>query len=450
MKVLKLKIDCMKTRLLLLTLLMVFAVFSSYAQKIYGLDDCIEAGLEKNFSILIAKNLESIAKNNYTTGNAGYLPSLDVSGRYNGTVNNTTRNLTEGGEETSNGIHNTTAYAGLSLDWTIFDGFSVRTTYKKLAELKLLGELNTQLAVENLVADITSGYYNYILQLQLLSNIKYAVALSKERLRIDEERYLLGSSSKLEVLQSRVYLNADSSALSRQWETVRAAQISLNELMGVEDMSERFLTKDTLIKVNIMLLYNKLLDETMQSNTSLLIASKNKTVSEYDYKIITSRTYPSLSFSSGYSYSRNNYSSGTYKNQNVYGMNYGLTLEMNLFDGFNQKRSINNSSIELKNKELRYLEVEQGIKADLMTIFSAYSNYLRLIKLEEQNLETATENLDIALERYKLGSLSGIDLREVQKSLLDAQERLLSIHYQAKLAEISLQLISGKIMNYYN
>ena len=96
-----------------------------------------------------------------------------------------------------------------------------------------------------------------------------------------------------------------------------------------------------------------------------------------------------------------------------------------------------------------YLEIEQGIKADLITLYNAYSNNLRLIQLEEQNLQTASENLDIALERYKLGSLAGIDLREVQKSLLDAKESLLSIQYQTKIAEISLQLISGKIMEYY-
>ena len=130
-------------------------------------------------------------------------------------------------------------------------------------------------------------------------------------------------------------------------------------------------------------------------------------------------------------------------------MNYGLTFGVNMFDGFNSGRSIKNSSIDIKNKELKYPEIEQGVKADLLTIYSAYSNNLRLIKLEEQNLQTATENLAIALERYKLGSLSGIDLREVQKSLLDAKESLLSIQYQAKLAEISLLQISGRIMEYY-
>jgi outer membrane protein TolC len=279
--------------------------------------------------------------------------------------------------------------------------------------------------------------------------LKYAITLSKERLRIDEDRYLLGSNSKLQVLQSRVYLNADSSRLSRQYEVLRAAQIRLNELMAVEDLAIQFISKDSSIVVNPDLIFEKLFEQTLKDNTRLIIAATNKTVSEYDYKIIVSRSYPYLNLVTGYSYSLNTYSSGTTKNQITNGMNYGLTLGLNLFDGNNQRRSIKNSSIDMKNQELRYQEILQGIKADLITIYYAYSNNLRLIKLEEQNLQTAAENLDIALERYKLGNLSGIDLREVQKSLLDAKESLLSIQYQTKIAEISLMLISGRIMEYF-
>ena len=439
----------MKIRFLSLSIILLSALVPLKGQVVYGLKECISIGLEKNFSILVARNSETISNNNYSIGNAGYLPTLDLSSRYSGTLNNTTQNFTDGSQNITNGANNTTANAEVTLGWTIFDGFNVQTTYKKLDQLKQLGALNTQLAVENLLAGIISGYYNYIEQVQMLNNMKYAVTLSKERLRIDEDRYLLGSNSKLQVLQSRVYLNADSSNLSKQFEVVRAAQIRLNELMAAEDLGNQFISKDTSIVVNSQLLYEKLFEETLTGNTSLIIASKNKTVSEYDYKIIVSRSYPYLNLSTGYSYNLNSYSTGTYNNQITNGMNYGLTLGVNIFDGFNQRRSINNSSIELKNKELNYLEIKQGIKADLITIYSAYSNNLRLINLEEQNLETATENLDIALERYKLGSLSGIDLREVQKSLLDAKERLLSIQYQTKLAEISLQLISGKIMEYY-
>jgi outer membrane protein TolC len=425
------------------------SLIPAHGQNVYGLKDCISIGLERNFSILVAKNDETISKNNFTLGNAGLLPTIDLTGQHLGTLNNSTLNLTDGTHSVSNGIFNTNTIGSVSLGMNIFSGFKAVTTYKKLGELNQVGQLNTQLTIENFISDIVSGYYNYILQVQLMNNLKYALTLSRERLRIDGDRYLLGSGSKLEVLQSRVYVNSDSSNLSRQNEVIRSAQIRLNEMMAVENLGNEFSSKDTSIDVNPGLLYEKLLGETIGNNTNLLIASKNKTISEYDYKLIVSRSYPYLNFSGGYSYNLNIYTQSTNKSQLTNGMNYGLTLGVNLYDGNNRRKDIRNSSIERDSKELRYREVEQGIKADLLSIYSAYSNNLRLISLEEQNYQTAKENLDIALERYKLGSLSGIDLREVQKSLLDARERLISAHYQAKLAEVSLQLISGKIMEYY-
>ncbi len=426
-----------------------FFIESANGQKLYDLKDCIAIGLERNFSILIARNSETISENNYTLGNAGFLPSVDINGRHNGTLNNTTVNMTDGTQTNSNGIFNTTTNGSVALSMSLFNGFNAITTYKKLGELNQLGQLNTQLTIENLIANIVSGYYNYILQVQLMNNLKYALALSRERLRIDEDRYLLGSGSKLEVLQSQVYVNSDSSNLSRKNETVTAARIMLNEMMALENLDNEFESVDTSIFVNPDLLYGKLLDETLINNTSILIANKNKAISDYDYKLIISRSYPYLNFSGGYNYNLNTYTKNSTQNMHSNGMNYGVTLGFNLFDGNNQRRSIHNSAIERENKDLRYREIEQGVKADLLTIYSAYNNNLRLITLEEQNFRTATENLFIALERYKLGNLSGIDLREVQKSLLDARERLISANYQTKLAEISLQLIAGKIMEYY-
>jgi len=439
----------MRLKYLNLIVLIFISCSTLNAQTVYGLKDCIAIGLERNFSILIARNDEAIAKNNYTLGNAGLLPTLDLTGRHSGSINNSAINNTDGTKSSSNGVFNTSTVGSVTLGMTLFNGFNAITTYKKLNELNQVGQLHTQLTIENLISDVVSGYYNYILQVQLKNNLSYALILSRERLRIDEDRYLLGSGSKLEVLQSRVYVNSDSSNLSRQNEVVRSAQIRLNELMAVENLNNVFSSSDTTIAVNPGLLYEKLLDLTLTNNTNLQIAAKNKIISEYDYKLVVSRSYPYLNFSGGYNYNFNTYDQSSTKNQTIDGVNYGLTLGVNLFDGNNKRRSIHNSAIDRESKDLRYREIEQGIRADLLTIYSAYSNNLRLISLEEQNYQTARENLDIALERYKLGSLSGIDLREVQKSLLDARERLISAHYQTKLAEVSLQLISGKIMEYY-
>ena len=438
----------MKSKLLLIISALFFTVGPGSAQIIYDVESAIATGLENNYSIIVARNREAIADNNFTRGNAGFMPSLDFTSRYSGTINTTEQRLAAGGENVSAGIHNSTATAGVSLGWSIFRGFSVQTTYKKLGELRNLGELNTQLAVENLIARIVAEYNYQIQQRRLYKNLEFALSLSRERVRIDEERYLIGAGSKLQYLQSKVYFNSDSSRLARQNEVLRASVIRLNELMAVDDLGQAVVVADTMLTIDGTLSFDRLLTETLDANTALEIARRNQVITGFDYKIISSRAYPYLTLSSGYNTTLNMYETGTYSSQLTNGMNYGLTLGVSIFDGYNKQREKKNALIEIENRDLQYLQVEQELRADLLTIYSGYMNNLGLISLEEQNLATAAENLEIAFERYKLGNLSGLDLREVQKSLLDAEERLLSVQYQTKSAEISLLQISGRIMEY--
>jgi adhesin transport system outer membrane protein len=431
-------------------LIILFDLIPVHCQELYDLNGCITAGLERNFSILIARNREEISNNNHSLGNAGYLPSLGAGSYYGGTLNDYNQKLVTGEENVTKGVYNTSANAEVTLSWTIFRGFSAHTNYKKLNELKLIGELNTQMAVEDLIADIVSEYYYYIQQIRLYDNLAYAVSLSRERVRIDQERYLLGASSKLQLLQSLVYLNSDSSRYARQNEVLRASQVRLNKLMASDNLGKDVILCDTSIQINSGLIYDSLYADTQRSNTGLLIARRNQTVSEYDYKLIAARSYPYLDFSSGYDHSWYTYETGTYKDQKINSASIGVTLGVDLFDGLNKRRERANARLEIDNMQHQYQQVDQQVKADLITIYFAYQNNLLLLELERQNLKTANENLEIALERYKLGNLSGLELREVQQSLLEAEERLLSAQYQTKLAEISLLQISGRITEYIN
>lgn len=439
----------MNIKLLPIPFLLALLTFNRvHTQEVYDLNKCIVTGMENNYSILITSNREEIASNNLTPGNAGLLPSLDFSGRYGGSLNSTFQNLADGEEKSSTGIHNSSATAGATLSWTIFRGYSARTTFKKLNELKAIGELNTLMAIERLVSDIAAEYYFYIQQRHLYNNLRFAVELSRERVRIDEERYLLGAGSKLQLLQSMVYLNSDSSRMSRQNEVIRASEIRINKLLAVENLSQKPIIRDTLLNICDDLGYSTLESQVLEYNTSLRISRKNKTISTFDYKIISARSYPYVAASTGYNYTFNRYGSSSVESQYTTGMNYNLSVGFDIFDGYNRRREKLNAQIETENSELQYSQLEQSIMSDLLILYSGYSNNLRLLELEEQNLATATENLEIAFERYKLGNLSGLELREVQKSLLDAEERLLSVQYQVKSAEISLMMISGRIMEY--
>lgn len=452
----------LKTRLLLnmkisaAAILFVLCIGNIEAQEIYDLERCVVTALEHNFAVKVARNNALMADNNVSLGNAGFLPTLSATGRFGGNVNSTVQNMNDGTQKETEGVHNTTGSAGLNFDMPLFRGFNVQTSWQKLHELNQMGELNSQMAMENLVAQIVSEYNYYIQQLNYQNNMKYAVSLSRERVRIDEERYLLGSSSKLELLQSVVYLNADSSRLARQNEAILESAVQLKKLMALENLEEKIQLADTSIMVNPGLMYAELLAKTMELNTGLQLAQKNQEISELDYKIIASRAYPYLNLNSGYSYRYSGYGSGTLgeygerslKNQHNRTFDYGIVLGMDIFDGFNRRREKANATIEIENRKYRYQEVEQDIKAELLTVYYAYKNNLGLLQLEEQNLNVARENLEIAMERYRLGALSGLELREVQKSLLDAEERLISVKFRTKLAEISLLQMAGRIMEY--
>ena len=430
--------------------LIVCASAMANGQEVYSLKKCIETGLEKNYSIRIIKNEQQKSKNNATPGNAGYLPTLDLNGGYSGNINNTRSTLTDGTVEKSNGISTETANAGLNLNWTVFDGFGIQATYSKLKELQQMGELNTRMTIEDFVANLTSEYYNLIRQKIRMRNLRSSVDLSKERLRIVEERYSIGSMSRLDLQQAQVDFNADSSKLLTQFEAVNSSRIRLNELMALDEVGNELFIKDSVIYPNPLLDETVLWKQTMEANTSLLAAQKNRTLSELDYKKAKSRNYPYVKLNAGYGYTANWYEVGTTDLQQRLGINYGLTIGFNIFDGMNKRREQRNAKLDIQNQELRMQELELSLRADMSNLWMAYKNNLELWKLEKENQDVAQENYSIAIDRCKLGDLSGIELREAQNSLLEAEERQSIAEYATKLCEISLLQLSGQILTYLN
>lgn len=435
-------------RRILITILAVSTALGAKAQEVYSLKQCIETGLERNYSIRIIRNEQLISDNNATPGNAGYLPTVDMSGGFSGTVNNNRNKLSDGTTEKENGVNSETGNIGLNVNWTVFDGFGIQAEYARLKELKKMGELDTRLTIEDFVATLSGEYYNMIRQYIRLRNLRSSLDLSRERVRIAEERYHIGSGSRMDLQQAQVDFNADSSNVLNQLEVVHTSRIRLNELMALDNIDEQIALKDSVIRPNIFLDEIDLWQSTLASNASLLIAQKNQTLSELDYKKVKSRDYPYVKLNAGYGYTANWYEVGATDLQQRLGLNYGLTVGLNLFDGLNRRRERRNARIQIENSQLKKQELELGLRADMSNLWMAYRNNLDLWSLEKENVIVALENHRIAIDRYKLGELSGIELREAQISLLEAEERQSIAEYSTKLCEISLLQLSGQILTY--
>lgn len=439
----------MNRRNILAIILATVTALSGVSQ-VNTLKSCIDNGLENNYSLKIVRNDEKTAANNATIANAGYLPEVNFSAGYSGTLDNTNITARSTGEVSKErGVADHTLHAGLDLNWTLFDGFKIQANYSRLQELKRQSETITRIAIEDYVAGIASEYYNFVQQKVRMKNLEYAVELSRERMRIVYERYIIGQGSKLEYKQAQVDFNADRTESIKQREMLASSRIRLKELMGDHNVKETFDVVDSIIVVENKLDFDSLWSYTLEHNASILKAAQNRTLAELDMKTASSRDYPYLKLNAGYGYTYNKYGINATSKRSNWGADFGITLGMKIFDG-NRSRERRNARIAVENAELEQRNLELNLYADLCDLWQAYENNLRLLELERENVKTARENHEIACERNLLGDLAGIEMREAQKSLLDAEERLLETEYDTKICEISLLLISGKILTYLN
>lgn len=429
-------------RLFWLTGLCGFLFFPSLQaqQQHVTLEECISRALDANYSIKMVRNQERMAENdaNYSP----FLPSVGIDAQQTQRLNDT-KTVVAGEERKADAARTDALSAGISLNWRLFDGMAMFTTYARYREILAIGELNTQMSLENLVVNVSEAYYNVIVQHSKLEASKHSLELSTERFNEARDKYMLGVLSGLELQQAKIDLNADSSKYMKQKELLKSAYISLNKIMN-SDLQRSMYIQDTIL-LREPLNYKELYDNTLVMNTGLQIARKDQKISALDVKLARSALFPSLDFNSGYNYSRTETPSATTSLNRTNGFYWGFNMKINVFDRLENRRKIKNARLEMENAEWTYKEVELQILADLAQLYNTYENNLQIVNFENESAAVAFENLDAALEKYKLGSLSGIEFREFQRSYVDAVDRKLAAIYQAKVSELSLLLISGQV-----
>ncbi len=414
------------------------------AQQKSDLKEAIAIALQNNYAIKLSNNETEIVKNDLSYGNAGFLPS--ISGNLNDVNNIQTSkvDLANGESREAFNARTTNLNYGVGLNWRIFDGFQMFANYDRLKELQKLGELNAQLTVQTTIADVIEAYYNLASQKKQLTAIETALEVSEVRLKNASSRFKLGKGAKLELLAAKVDLNTDTTNLLMQQDLIRTGKIRLNQLMA-RDLQIVFDIDDE-IMIDKTLVYESLNTLVETQNPDLQTAEINKTISEIFIRQIKANRFPIISLTSGYNFARSTSPpTGFALRANSRGFNYGVTASINIFDGFQQKRSEKNAMLSAANAALDFERIKQDVNAQLLTSFQTYQTSLRLIALEEKNVAVAEENLKITLEKYRLGSIVPLELREAQRNFMDANARYANALYQAKISEVTLKEITGTI-----
>ena len=422
-----------------------YLLFDTLAgQEVMTLEQALSIGLKNNYGINIARNRARIEKNNASVGHAGFLPKVDASGQYQYALTNAKVEVISGLQLEDPAANSNLVTAGVNLKWTLFDGLNMFVTYEKLKLLEEMGELSAKIAIENAVAEIIISFHNIICKSSEVKIIREQVGISEFRLDLAKTRFETGSGSELELLKARVELNSDLANLADKQTEFLNSRTYLNELLA-RDINTLFEVPDTILLADT-LRYDTLIVLLKSGNRELQRSAFSMSVHQQEIKSSRARQMPSLDLLAGYNYYRNETEAAFIKYNRLYGPSVGVVAGIRIFDGFNLHREYQNAKISFLNSELQYDRLELTLEAFLKRIFNDYQNQFQLIGFELENVALAQRNMDVALESFSLGAISSLQLREIQKNLLEARLRWVTAKFKTKVKETELLLLCGQFV----
>ncbi len=410
------------------------------------LSDAIAQAVQQNYQVAINQSQEEIARNNYTKGNAGYLPSLTFNGSSNGGLQNSNQTYLQDLRPplTIRGAFNRTSSLGVNLNYVIYNGYTRSALYNQLQQLVQVSTITTRANMEATMANIATGYYDVVRQLERLIAFTQALDISRERLELARANFEVGTRSKVDYLSAQVDYNVDSAALLSQQQALATAKIVMNRLL-VRDPLTEFAVRDTIIARSNLTLAP--LQQALNTNNPLLAtAVLNRVLADIDVRLASAQQLPLVTAQTGYNYQFiDNQGGFGVKTARTSAVTYNLVATIPIFNGYNLKRQIQNAKVTTIIAEKQEADQKLQLQSALAQTYQVYANSLRLLNLEVLNNQLANQNVDIAYDRYRIGNSTFVEFRDVQRNAINAQTRLIEAEYNAKAAEIELLRLSSTI-----
>ena len=414
-----------------------------YGQDSLTIEDAIQSAIKHNYGVLISRNSVDVGKINNNWANAGLIPVISATGGKSIGVSNIQQDLNSGSTISKTGAVNQNLNAGVGISWKVFDGFRMFATKKKLEELERNGEYAFRKELDQTVYDVVSQYYNIVKLKEQLKATYEQIQLYQDRLKIADMKFNIGSGAKYELLQAKVDLNEQLSASLNLQNQIQLAKTTLYDLIG-RKADTSYKVADTIILHPIADLH-AIETKVESNNPDVLLANSNLAILLQTKREINAGRYPSVTLNGNYNFVRSSNGAGlTLSNQN-YGPSASIGVAVPIFNGGLIRKQSAVEDILIKNQHLTIDQLSNSLHTSVINALINYQNAQNLVVFEKSNLELASENIYIALQRFKMLNITSLDLRQVQISYNDAQTRLFNALYQAKLAEAEIALLTGDI-----
>jgi len=423
----------------------VLLAWNTQAQEVLVLDQAIATALEHNHNLKIAELSSQQAANAATMGNAGMLPNVVATAGVNVSQQNSNLEFATGQTQDVEGAQSMSQTMSLGISQTLFAGGRIQRSYALLKTAEQSASLAEQQAMESTIAMVWSQYTGLALLQRSVITAQQVLLFSAQRYERAMLTNSLGGSNTTERLSAEVDLNRDSINLLEVQAQYQLAKNSFATYIGWENPD--FLVDESGITdaINATDLPDDLLANLRENNSALLLAQTSVNAAALQEKLQQSTLFPTIAAQASYGLNQSQAEAGFLTASQQQGLNAGISLQYNLFSGFQSKTQRQNAALEVLKAQEQLDQVSETLENTLANAMDVFNNAIKIAAIETKNMEVAERRLMRISELHALGKASSLELREAQIAWLNANNGMYSAQFQAVNAKITVLALVGSL-----
>ncbi len=416
--------------------------FGGLQAQVLTLKDAVNIALRNSLDIQIAKNNEVASKINNAGGVALALPQVTASLSDNQSLTNLSQKLNNGTNINRPNNANNVVNAGVAANMLVFNGFRVQATRSRLLAIERQNTDVVKTQIQNIVANVVIKYYDIVRQQGYIKTIEQSISVTQKQKEIIEVRKSVGLANNADIYQSQLDLNASLQEMQSQVLTLMLAKTDLMNLL-TQKPDSTFDIRDTIV-VDASVSIDSV-KAAIKRNPEVLSAEEQIRINTLIVKEVGAQRYPSVSVTGGYNYARSQSSAGNFLLNQNFGPFVGFNVAVPIFNGGMLKRQQQVATIDIKNAENSRTILINNLLTNATKAWQAYQNNLQRINTEQENNKIADSLLQLTLIRYQYNMATIVEVKEAQRSFVEAGYRLVNLTYAAKLAEVELKRMAGML-----
>lgn len=448
--------------------LSLFATISVHAQqKKWTLEECVAYALEHNISIqqseLDLKNA-TILKSD-ALGN--FLPNINASSSHSWNIG-LNQNITTGLLE-----NQTTQFTslGVNVGVDIFKGLQNQNQLRKTNLSIIASQYQLIKMQEDIALNVANAYLQILFNKENVKVQEQQVIYNSSQLNRTQELVNAGVVPNGDLLDIKATVASDNQKLIAAQNALLISKLSLAQLLRLKEFQNFDISDENIDVLESKVLLenaNSIIAKAKEERTDIKIAETNLDIAKKDISIAKGAYLPSLV--GFYSYSTRASNSqrvagfeqnttnpfttigiveGT--NQNVLqpnfspllgnplpifeqfdnnkGQNFGLQLNVPIFNGFAARNNVQRAKVAYERAQLNYDQSELDLERNVYTAYTDTKGAKESYEAAQKALEARKLSFEYAKNRYEVGLMNVFDFNQAQTLLINAQSEVLRTKY---------------------